>query len=101
MRSTPATTVQKRPVKIKMYVGLDIIIRLKFTTIFHRCAILNVLNYLTKNPLCTSRNDRKCEGISSSLQETDGKPPFHTSPADPSCKTSRTRFSKQAFLYGA
>ena len=44
-----ATT--KRPVKITMYLGLDIIIKLKFTTIFDRCAILNVLNYvyLTKN----------------------------------------------------
>ena len=49
VRSTPATTLQKRPVKITMYLGLDIIIKLKFTTIFDRCAILNVLNYLTKN----------------------------------------------------
>ena len=32
-----------------MYLGLDIIIKIKFTTIFDRCAILNVLNYLTKN----------------------------------------------------
>ena len=40
---------KKRPVKITMYLGLDIIIKLKFTTIFDRCAILNVLNYLTKN----------------------------------------------------
>ena len=51
VRSTPATTLQKkkkkRPVKITM--GLDIIIKLKFTTIFDRCAILNILNYLTKN----------------------------------------------------
>ena len=38
-----------RPVKITMYLGLDIIIKIKFTTIFGRCAILNVLNYLTKN----------------------------------------------------
>ena len=44
----PATT-QKRPVKIPMYLGLDIIIKLKSTTIFDRCAILNVLSYLTKN----------------------------------------------------
>ena len=49
MRSTPATTLQKRPVKITMYLGLDIIIKLKFTTIFDRNAIFNVLNYLTKN----------------------------------------------------
>ena len=48
--STPATTLQKkRPVKITMYLGLDIIIKIKFTTDFDRCAILNVLNYLTKN----------------------------------------------------
>ena len=40
---------EKRPVKITMYLGLDIIIKLKFTTNFDRCAILNVLNYLTKN----------------------------------------------------
>ena len=40
---------KKRPVKITMYLGLDIIIKLKFTTIFDRGAILNVLNYLTKN----------------------------------------------------
>ena len=45
VRSTPATTLQKRPVKITMYLDLDIII----TTIFDRCAILNVLDYLTKN----------------------------------------------------
>ena len=32
-----------------MYLGLDIIIKLKFTTISDRCAILNILNYLTKN----------------------------------------------------
>ena len=49
VRSTPATTLQKRPVKITMYLGLDIIIKLKSTTSFDRCAILNVLNYLTKN----------------------------------------------------
>ena len=40
---------KKRPVKITMYLGLDIIIKLKFTTNFDRYAILNVLNYLTKN----------------------------------------------------
>ena len=42
-------TTKKRPVKITMYLGLDIIIKIKFTTIFDRCAILNVLNYSTKN----------------------------------------------------
>ena len=36
---------KKRPVKITMCLG--IIIKLKFTTDFDRCAILNVLNYLT------------------------------------------------------
>ena len=40
---------KERPVKITMYLGLDITIKIKFTTIFDRCAILNVLNYLTKN----------------------------------------------------
>ena len=40
---------KERPVKITMYLGLDIIIKIKFTTIFDRCATLNVLNYLTKN----------------------------------------------------
>ena len=49
VRSTPATTLKERTVKIIKYLGLDIIIKLKFTTIFERCAILNVLNYLTKN----------------------------------------------------
>ena len=39
---------KNRPVKITMYLGLDIRIKLKFTTILYRCAILNVLNYLTK-----------------------------------------------------
>ena len=34
---------------ITMYLGLNIIIKLKFTTIFDRCALLNVLNYLTKD----------------------------------------------------
>ena len=41
--------LQKKTVKITMYLGLDIIIKLKFTTDFDRCAILNILNYLTKN----------------------------------------------------
>ena len=40
---------KKNSVKITMYLGLNIIIKLKFTTNFDRCAILNVLNYLTKN----------------------------------------------------
>ena len=40
---------KKRPVKITMYLGLDIIIKFKFTTIFDSCAIVNVINYLTKN----------------------------------------------------
>ena len=40
---------KKRSVKITMYLGLDIINKLKFTTMFDGCAILNVLNYLTKN----------------------------------------------------
>ena len=40
---------KKRPVKITMYLGLDNIIKLKFRTNFNRCAILNVLNGLTKN----------------------------------------------------
>ena len=40
---------EKRPVKITMYLGLDIIIKLMFTTNFDRCAMLNVLNYLTTN----------------------------------------------------
>ena len=41
--------LKKRPVKITIYLGLDIIIKLKFTANFDRCAILNVLNCLTKN----------------------------------------------------
>ena len=40
---------KKRPVKITMYLGLNTIIKLKFTINFDRCAILNVLSYLTKN----------------------------------------------------
>ena len=39
-----ATMLQKKTLKITMYLGLDIIIKLKFTTDFDRCAILNVLN---------------------------------------------------------
>ena len=42
-------TKKKRSVKITMYLGLDNIIKLKFTTNFDRCAILNVLNCLTEN----------------------------------------------------
>ena len=34
---------------LTMYLALDIIIKLKFTTNFDRCALLNVLNYFTKN----------------------------------------------------
>ena len=50
VRSTTATTLQKkRHVKITMYLGLDIMIKLKFSTNFNRCAKLNLLNYLTKN----------------------------------------------------
>ena len=49
MRSTTChDATEKRHVKI-MYLGLEIKIKLKFTTDFDRCAILNVLNYLTKN----------------------------------------------------
>ena len=40
---------KKRLIKITMYLGLDIIITLKFTTNFDRCARLNILNCLTKN----------------------------------------------------
>ena len=47
-RVPPAITLQKRPVKIAMYLGLDIIIKLKFTTNFDRCAILSILNCLTR-----------------------------------------------------
>ena len=49
MKYHPATSLQKRPAKTAMYLGLDIIIKLKFTTNFDKCAILNVLNYLAKN----------------------------------------------------
>ena len=50
MQSTAYHYVIKidRSVKIIMYLGLDIIIKLKFTIKFDRCAILNVLNCLTK-----------------------------------------------------
>ena len=48
MRSTAYQYATKRPVNI-MYLGLDIIIKLKFTTNFDRCAILYVLSCLTKN----------------------------------------------------
>ena len=40
---------KKDPLKITRYLGLDIIIKLKFTIDFDICAILNVLNCLTKN----------------------------------------------------
>ena len=40
---------KKRPIKITIYLGLDIIIQFKFTTNFDRHAILNVLNCLSKN----------------------------------------------------
>ena len=50
VRSTsPPLRYKKGPVKITMYLGLDIITKLKFTSDFDRCTILNVLNYLTKN----------------------------------------------------
>ena len=39
----------RRPVKMTMYLGLDIIIKIKITTVFDRCAILKELKYLTKN----------------------------------------------------
>ena len=41
--------LQKRLVKITVYLGLEIIIKLKFTTNFDGFAILNVLNCSTKN----------------------------------------------------
>ena len=44
-----ATTLQKRPVKITIYLGFDIIIKLKSTTNFDICVILNILNCLTKS----------------------------------------------------
>ena len=39
---------KKRSVEITLHLGLDNIIKLKFTTNFDRCAMLNVLNCLTK-----------------------------------------------------
>ena len=44
-----ATKKKKRSVEVTMHMGLDNIIKLKFTTNFDRCAILNVLKCLTKN----------------------------------------------------
>ena len=44
-----ATMLQKRFVKITMHLDLDNIIKLNFTTNLNKCAILNVLNCLTKN----------------------------------------------------
>ena len=50
VRSTACHYATKnRPVKITMYLGLEIIIKLKFTTNFDRCAILNLLNCSTRN----------------------------------------------------
>ena len=50
VRSTPGHyATKKRPVKIIMHLGLENVIKFKFTTNFDRCAILNVLNCLTKN----------------------------------------------------
>ena len=49
VRSTACHNATKRPVKITMYLGLGIIIKLKSTTNFDICAILNVLNRLTKS----------------------------------------------------
>ena len=49
VRSTACHYATKRPGKIAMHLGLDDIIKIKFTTNFDRCAILNVLNCLTKN----------------------------------------------------
>ena len=49
VRSTACHYASKRPFKLSMYLDLDIIITLKFTTNVDGCAILNVLNCLTKN----------------------------------------------------
>ena len=49
VRSTTCHYATKNPVKIAMHLDLDNIIKLKFTTNFDRCAILKVLNCLTKN----------------------------------------------------
>ena len=40
---------KKGPVKITMYLGLDIIIELQFTVTVLMVCNINVLNYLTKN----------------------------------------------------
>ena len=40
---------KKRSIEMSMHLGLDNIIKLKFTTNSDRCAILNILNCLTKN----------------------------------------------------
>ena len=50
VRSTPGHYATKnRSVEITMHLGLDNIIKIKFTINFDRCAILNVLNCLSKN----------------------------------------------------
>ena len=49
VRSTACHYATKRAVTITMHLGLDNIIKLKVTTNFDICAILNVLNCLTKN----------------------------------------------------
>ena len=41
--------ISVRATEVLLYLGLDIIIKLKFTTNFDRCMILNVLNCLTNN----------------------------------------------------
>ena len=41
--------LQEKPVKITMYMGLDIIIKLKSIINFDICMILNVFNCLTKS----------------------------------------------------
>ena len=45
---------KKKFVEITMHLGLDNIIKLKFITNFDRCAILNVLNCLTKEFLAVT-----------------------------------------------
>ena len=49
VRSTACQYAAKNSVKIPMYLGLENIIKLKFTINFNRRAISNVLNCLTKN----------------------------------------------------
>ena len=44
LRHKKKTKKKKTSVEITMHLGLDSIIKLKFTTKFDRCAILNVLN---------------------------------------------------------